>query len=109
MDASEVSSGANDAQERGIGHIVDGVTWPFTALAILLVGVRFYVRKRFNNAWTVDDWFMALAVVFNTTYQAFLTTSVWYGYGRPRVTMTPGRHGQRLLLSACLHHLGAAG
>ncbi|KAK3291048.1 uncharacterized protein B0H64DRAFT_451719 [Chaetomium fimeti] len=89
MDRSQVSPGANDAQERGIGHIVDGVTWPFTALAILMVGLRFYVRKRFNNAWLSDDWIMALAVVFNTIYQAFLTTSVWYGYGKPRVTMTP--------------------
>jgi hypothetical protein len=89
MDASETAPGANDAQERGIGHIVDGVTWPFTALAILMVGLRFYVRKRFNNAWSVDDWIMALAMVFNLIYQAFLTTSVSYGYGKPRVTMTP--------------------
>lgn len=88
MDGTAATPGQNDAQERGIGHIIDGVTWPFTTLSIIMVGFRFYVRRRFNNAWTTDDWIMLLALVFNVIYQAFLTTSVSYGYGRPRVTMT---------------------
>ncbi|KAM7212886.1 hypothetical protein V8F06_011736 [Rhypophila decipiens] len=77
------------SDDAGIGHIVNGITWPFTALCMITVAFRFYIRKKFTGALASDDWFMLLAVAFNIVFQASLTTAVYYGYGRPRSTILP--------------------
>lgn len=47
----------------GRGPMIMGVSWSLTALCVLVIGLRFYVRKTVIRAWSSDDWFMLAAVV----------------------------------------------
>lgn len=48
--------------DLGRGPLVVGMCWTFTSLCIIVIALRFYVRRRIHViGW--DDWIMLAAVV----------------------------------------------
>jgi len=84
--------------EVGIGADVLGVTWLFTSLAIIVVGLRAYTRQRFLKRWTVEDWLMYSALVMHIVDQALITVCCRYGLGKEfeNMTMDDSRIVQKL-------------
>lgn len=50
-------------EDLGRGPLVMGVTWSFSGLALIAVGVRFWVRIAVTKQLKIEDWLMLLAVV----------------------------------------------
>lgn len=71
----------------GIGRTTLVITWTFTGFAILAVGLRFWVRKKFLH-WNSDDWIMLLALCIHVIYEAFLTEAIHWGMGKDFENMT---------------------
>ncbi|CAI6227256.1 unnamed protein product [Periconia digitata] len=69
--------------DLGHGPLVMGVSWTFSALAIILVGVRFWLRIGIMAAKVqLEDWLMLLATVLNTACVSCLTVAFHYGFGK---------------------------
>ncbi|KJZ71731.1 hypothetical protein HIM_08873 [Hirsutella minnesotensis 3608] len=72
-----------DPDNLGRGPLIMGLTWTFTALAMVTVALRFHVRSRLRRssfAW--DDWLMLAAMIFQVVGQCLLTVSYHYGLGK---------------------------
>ena len=52
-----------DPGDPGRGPLIMGFGWTFTILAIIAVGFRFYLRRRFGSGSGWDDWLMFIALV----------------------------------------------
>lgn len=52
--------------DEGRTRAVLAVSWLLTAICIIMVGLRFWMRRRFSKGWYSDDWFMLLAMVSDT-------------------------------------------
>lgn len=50
-------------KEMKDGGVIVGVTWTFTAFSIIIVAMRFAVRKKLAGKLQLDDWLMLAAVV----------------------------------------------
>lgn len=77
-----------DPSNPGIGPIINGVTWVFTVLAILVVSLRFYLRKAGKHGWSADDWIMLAALGLQIAWQALVTKACQWGLGKQFVNVT---------------------
>ncbi|KAH7384631.1 hypothetical protein BKA66DRAFT_81944 [Pyrenochaeta sp. MPI-SDFR-AT-0127] len=68
--------------DPGRGPLVMGVTWTFSSLALVIVGMRFWVRIAVTKKISIEDWLMLLAVLLNTACQSCLTVAFHYGFGK---------------------------
>lgn len=59
------------------------VSWLFTAGTISIIVLRFYLRHKFHGAISLDDWLMAVAMIFQIIFQVFLTLTCASGLGHP--------------------------
>jgi hypothetical protein len=50
-------------EDLGRGPLVMGVAWSFSGLALITVGMRFWVRIAVTKQLKIEDWLMLLAVV----------------------------------------------
>lgn len=50
-------------EDLGRGPAVVGISWAFTIVALVAVGLRMYVRKTIIKSIAWDDWLMCLAMV----------------------------------------------
>ncbi|KAM3078017.1 hypothetical protein ACMFMF_004429 [Clarireedia jacksonii] len=71
-----------------LGPAVVAVSWVFGALAIIVVGTRYYVRLRIVGRFTIDDWLIALVLILALFNGIFYTLSVHHGLGRSLQTLT---------------------
>ncbi|PQE26949.1 integral membrane protein [Rutstroemia sp. NJR-2017a BVV2] len=71
-----------------LGPGVLAVSWVFGALAIIIVGTRYYVRLRIVERFTIDDWLIALVLILALFNGIFYTLSVHHGLGRSLQTLT---------------------
>lgn len=74
--------------DRGLGPMTIALTWVFTSLAIIVVGLRMYLRKKFHNRWYIDDWIMVLALAFQVIYSGLVTKACDEGMGMTFENMT---------------------
>ncbi|KAF7540718.1 hypothetical protein G7054_g1179 [Neopestalotiopsis clavispora] len=81
-----VKGGALQDTGPGSGPAILGVNWTFTALAIIVVCLRMYVRKRIG--YELDDWLMLVALAMMIVYVATITVSVQWGMGRKYASIT---------------------
>jgi hypothetical protein len=58
-----------------LGPGVLAVSWVFGALAIIIVGTRYYVRLRIVERFTIDDWLIALVLV-NSHFQYIIPSTL---------------------------------
>lgn len=49
--------------DRGIGPAIIGVMWTFTSIALIFIGLRFYVRVCIVKKLHVEDWIMLVSGV----------------------------------------------
>lgn len=68
--------------DLGRGPLVMGVTWTFSALAIIMVLVRFALRIGVTKRLHIEDWLMLVAVILNTASVSCLTVAFRYGFGK---------------------------
>ncbi|PQE27620.1 integral membrane protein [Rutstroemia sp. NJR-2017a BBW] len=71
-----------------LGPSVLAVSWVFGALAIIVVGTRYYVRLRIVERFTIDDWLIALVLILALFNGIFYTLSVHHGLGQALQTLT---------------------
>lgn len=71
-----------DPGQVGIGIAMLGIIWTFTGLAILVVALRMYLRRRFLGHWTAEDWCMMGALVLQVAGQSIFTYGVSWGIGK---------------------------
>ncbi|KAI1381212.1 integral membrane protein [Hypoxylon crocopeplum] len=77
--------------DRGLSskaEILLALTWFFIAFAIQAVVLRLYLRRKFTQVFTLDDWIMLLALCIHILFQTFLTLTSVTGFGYPMQTMT---------------------
>ncbi|KAI6081525.1 integral membrane protein [Hypoxylon rubiginosum] len=77
--------------DRGLSskaEILLALTWFFIAFAIQAVVLRFYLRRKFTQVFTLDDWIMLVALCVHILFQTFLTLTAVTGFGYPMETMT---------------------
>lgn len=82
---------ATEPLGRGISpraQLIMGLTWMFTAFAIVAVGFRFWLRRKFNQRYALDDWVMLGALFFHLLFQIFLSLAASSGMGYPLETIT---------------------
>lgn len=58
---------------RDSGPAIVGVTWAFTALAIIVIALRFYVRAKVAQDLKAHDWIMLIALVCVSVGQIVVT------------------------------------
>lgn len=75
-------------EDPGRGPLVMGVTWTFSGLALIAVGVRFWVRIAVIKQLKIEDWLMLLAVLLNTACVTSLTVAFHYGFGKHDLSLT---------------------
>jgi len=68
--------------DLGRGPLVIGLTWTFTSLALIVVGLRFWVRISVTKKLHVEDWLMFVAVLLQLACQSCLTVAFHYGFGK---------------------------
>ncbi|KAI0159941.1 hypothetical protein GGR52DRAFT_170200 [Hypoxylon sp. FL1284] len=73
---------------RPIGPATVGVTWALTAVCVIMVAARFYVRSKVKNAIGSDDWIMLSALVFRIGAQATCQKMYDWGLGNGEQTLT---------------------
>ncbi|EGD95986.1 hypothetical protein TESG_03447 [Trichophyton tonsurans CBS 112818] len=73
----------------GRGPLIMGLTWSFAVLATIAVGLRFYIRVELNNRPSLDDWLIAVALIFNFVSQSFMTVGFTYGLGNHDANLQP--------------------
>ncbi|KAH7320606.1 hypothetical protein B0I35DRAFT_468130 [Stachybotrys elegans] len=78
-----------DRDNPGRGPMVVGVTWVFTAMAIIVVGLRFMIRKQRRVPWSWDDWIMLAATVIQTGTQIHTSITLRYGMGKHDYSLYP--------------------
>lgn len=49
--------------DLGRGPMIMGLTWTFTALAVIAVSLRFYLRSKLSSGPALEDWLMGAALV----------------------------------------------
>lgn len=74
--------------DPGHGPLILSVTWVLTALALILIATRFYVRVNILHALGADDWVMLLAGVLLIVFQACITKGYLWGLGKHDVDLT---------------------
>lgn len=70
----------------GSGPANLGVNWTFTCIALLVVGLRVYVRRA--KGYALDDWLMFIAAAMLIVYEGVLTNAVSWGLGKKYVSVT---------------------
>ncbi|KAJ4371316.1 hypothetical protein N0V83_004533 [Neocucurbitaria cava] len=75
-------------EDPGRGPLVMGVTWSFSVLALITVGMRFWVRIVVTKQVKIEDWLMLLAVLLNTACVICLTVAFHYGFGKHDLSLT---------------------
>lgn len=60
---------------RDSGPVIMGVTWAFTALSMIVIALRFYVRTKITQDLKAHDWIMLIALVSFLSDQTFVI--VW--------------------------------
>jgi hypothetical protein len=85
--------------DKGISHTTIVVTWPFTAIAIIIVLVRMYLRRRFQGKLSSDDWLMLAGAGAQIAYQSVLTKACLWGLGKKfeNTSMQEGIESNRYL------------
>ncbi|KAI0410561.1 hypothetical protein F5X98DRAFT_385388 [Xylaria grammica] len=68
--------------DPGIGPLIMGLTWTFTSLSLIVIGLRFWIRLSLAEMLSLEDWLMLAAGLINLTCQAFNTVSFHYGIGK---------------------------
>ncbi|KAI5920339.1 hypothetical protein F4810DRAFT_441963 [Camillea tinctor] len=68
--------------DLGRGPMVMGITWTFTILSIVVVGLRFYVRLKIFKFYSIEDWLMLAALVFLVVSQGCVSVAYHYGIGK---------------------------
>ncbi|KAI0893749.1 hypothetical protein F4806DRAFT_504126 [Annulohypoxylon nitens] len=68
--------------DLGLGPVVMGITWTFTALASISTTLRLYTRKRISPHLAIEDWLMAIAMLVQILAETFLTIAFRYGMGK---------------------------
>ncbi|XDG08334.1 hypothetical protein ABKA04_007949 [Annulohypoxylon sp. FPYF3050] len=68
--------------DLGLGPVVMGITWTFTALASISTALRLYTRKRIAPHLAIEDWLMAIAMLVQILAETFLTIAFTYGMGK---------------------------
>ncbi|KAH7308400.1 hypothetical protein B0I35DRAFT_360525 [Stachybotrys elegans] len=78
--------GANP-DDLGRGPMIVGIVWTLTILAMFVIGVRLYARKKLKSlSW--DDWIMAAALCIQLVDNSFMMVSYSYGMGKHDADMT---------------------
>ncbi|KAK6064317.1 integral membrane protein [Seiridium cupressi] len=77
-----------DPSDQGLGPLTKGLTWSFTGLAIIVVGARMVLRRKFSRHYSVDDWIMVAALAFQIAYSAIITKACDEGLGMTFDDMT---------------------
>ncbi|EZF49847.1 hypothetical protein H103_06563 [Trichophyton rubrum CBS 288.86] len=75
----------------GRGPLIMGLTWSFAVLATITVGLRFYIRVELNNRPSLDDWLIAVALIFNFVSQSFVSVGFTYGLGKHDANLQPNQ------------------
>ncbi|KAI2463099.1 hypothetical protein F4781DRAFT_441138 [Annulohypoxylon bovei var. microspora] len=68
--------------DPGIGPLIMGLTWTFTIISLIFIGLRFWVRITVSKLLNLEDWLMLAAGIINLIGQAFLSLSYHYGLGK---------------------------
>ncbi|RYP50587.1 hypothetical protein DL768_003932 [Monosporascus sp. mg162] len=68
--------------DPGRGPLIMGLTWSFSSLCLIVVGVRFWVRITVTKLLSVEDWLMLAAGILNLICQSFATVSYEWGMGK---------------------------
>ncbi|KAI1433458.1 hypothetical protein GGR50DRAFT_502673 [Xylaria sp. CBS 124048] len=68
--------------DLGLGPAIMGVTWTLTALCIICVFFRFYIRSRRPSRLGWDDWAILIALIIQIVDQVFVTIAFHYGAGK---------------------------
>ncbi|KAI1179305.1 hypothetical protein F4777DRAFT_468440 [Nemania sp. FL0916] len=71
-----------DPNDLGRQPTILGVTWAFTAVVIVIVAGRVYVRARILHGLLSDDWLMLVATAGQIAFQVCLTKSLQWGLGK---------------------------
>lgn len=58
---------------RDSGPVIMGVTWAFTALSMIVIALRFYVRTKIAQDLKAHDWIMLIALVCFSSGQTCVT------------------------------------
>lgn len=66
---------------HGKGSAILGATWALTALCIIVIFLRFYVRLKLTGGLSAHDWIMSLALLFQIASQACITEAYRWGLG----------------------------
>ncbi|KAK6825859.1 hypothetical protein PG987_013353 [Apiospora arundinis] len=66
----------------GRGPMIKGITWTFTIIAMIAVGLRLRVRWTLSKSWALEDWIMLSAAAFVVVHQALATIAYTYGMGK---------------------------
>ncbi|KAJ4321007.1 hypothetical protein N0V84_005588 [Fusarium piperis] len=76
-------------QPEGLALVLLVVTIVFTILAILVAGLRFYVRLSLN-AFAVEDWLMLAGLILNIAHNASVIVLAYSGIGSRDDVITVG-------------------
>ncbi|RSM06808.1 hypothetical protein CDV31_008905 [Fusarium ambrosium] len=76
-------------QPEGLALVLLVVTIVFTILAILIAGLRFYVRLSLN-AFAVEDWLMLAGLILNIAHNASVVVLAYSGIGSRDDVITVG-------------------
>ncbi|KAI0964900.1 hypothetical protein F4678DRAFT_454617 [Xylaria arbuscula] len=68
-------------KDPGRRYLILGVTWALTALCILVVTARFYLRAFIIKSLSSDDWIMLAAVLGQIGSQVCVTIASYWGLG----------------------------
>ncbi|KAK6844450.1 hypothetical protein PG995_014560 [Apiospora arundinis] len=66
----------------GRGPMIMGITWTFTIIAMMVVGLRLHVRWMLSKSWALEDWIMIAATAFVVVHQSLVTIAYTYGMGK---------------------------
>lgn len=67
---------------RDSGPVIMGVTWAFTALSMIVIALRFYVRTKIAQDLKAHDWIMLIALALQIASQACITEAYRWGLGK---------------------------
>ncbi|RSL44417.1 hypothetical protein CEP53_011245 [Fusarium sp. AF-6] len=76
-------------QPEGLALVLLVVTIVFTILAVLVAGLRFYVRLSLN-AFAVEDWLMLAGLILNIAHNASVVVLAYSGIGSRDDVITVG-------------------
>ncbi|KAI0530103.1 hypothetical protein GGR58DRAFT_494588 [Xylaria digitata] len=76
------SSPAPHSDDPGLGPTISGVSWTFTALAVVSVVIRIVVRYRGPSKLGIDDLTIVLATALQLIFMGFVTEALRWGAGK---------------------------